>query len=96
MRHITGLVRPGGLFVTAALRRSTGYVVGGRTFPSANVDESDLEAVLARDFQDVTVSTRALTEHRSQGYSGIVLAAARRRTAAPPAAAAQSVQPGSA
>ncbi len=39
MRHITGLVRPGGLFVTAALRRSTGYVVGGRTFPSANVDE---------------------------------------------------------
>ena len=95
MRHITGLVRPGGLFVTAALRRSAA-TPSAAAFPSANVDESDLEAVLARDFQDVTVSTRALTEHRSQGYSGIVLAAARRRTAAPPAAAAQSVQPGSA
>jgi len=80
MRHISGLVQPGGLFVTAALRRSTGYVVGGRTFPSANVDETDLEAVLARDFDDVTVSTRALAEHESQGYSGIVLGVARRRT----------------
>nr|BFE73306.1 hypothetical protein GCM10020092_066070 [Actinoplanes digitatis] len=34
MRHITGLVRPGGLFVTAALRRCRGYTVGGRSFPA--------------------------------------------------------------
>jgi DNA integrity scanning protein DisA with diadenylate cyclase activity len=43
-------VRPGGLFVTAALRRSTGYVVGGKTFPSACVDESDLRRVLEPEF----------------------------------------------
>ncbi len=45
----------------------------------------------------MTVSTRALAEHESQGYSGIVLAAsaATDRGRHPPRAA-QSVQPGSA
>ena len=78
MRHITGLVRPGGLFVTAALRRSRGYVVGGRTFPSANVDEHDLDAVLADEFAERAVEVRHLDQHAAQGYSGIVLAWGRR------------------
>lgn len=82
MHHITGLVRPGGLFITAALRRSHGYVVGDRTFPSANVDEHDLAAVLAHDFEDVSITTRELPAHHSQGYEGIILATARRRSAA--------------
>ena len=42
MRNIAGLVAPGGLFITAALRRCSGYVVGGKVFPSACVDEDDL------------------------------------------------------
>lgn len=50
MRHIAGLVEPGGLFITAALRRCSGYVVGGKVFPSACVDEEDLRRVLERDF----------------------------------------------
>jgi hypothetical protein len=78
MRHITNLVLPGGLFVTAALRRSRGYVVGGKSFPSANVDETDMEAVLARDFTQRVVEVRHLDQHAAQGYSGIVLARARR------------------
>jgi NNMT/PNMT/TEMT family protein len=78
MRHITGLVRPGGLFVTAALRRSRGYVVGGRSFPSANVDEDDIDAVLAPHFAERSVEVRHLDAHRAQGYSGIVLAWGRR------------------
>ena len=40
MQRIAGLVRPGGMLLVAALRRSHGYVVDGKTFPSANVDES--------------------------------------------------------
>jgi hypothetical protein len=77
MEHISGLVRPGGVFVTAALRRCRHYVVGGKRFPSADVDEYDVHAVLTRRFEHATVEARRLAEHSAQGYSGIVLAWAR-------------------
>ena len=77
MDHIAGLVRPDGVFVTAALRRCRHYVVGGKRFPSADVDEHDMGAVLARRFSHATVEARRLAEHAGQGYSGIVLAWAR-------------------
>ena len=83
MRNIAGLVRPGGLFVTAALRHSTGYVVGGKTFPSASVDEADLRRVLAPDFDwdDGVLDVNDLSAHRSHGYTSIILASVRRRAA---------------
>ena len=77
MEHITGLVRPGGVFVTAALRRCRHYVVGGKRFPCADIDEDDVRAALARRFAQPTVEARRLAEHAAQGYSGIVLAWAR-------------------
>jgi hypothetical protein len=78
MRHICAYVRPGGLFVTSALRHSEGYRVGERWFPSANVDAHDLRVVLAAEFERATVETCELAEHTSQGYAGILLASARR------------------
>jgi NNMT/PNMT/TEMT family len=80
MRNICGLVRPGGLFVTAALRRARFYTVGDKRFPSANVDEHDLRAALAPAFGplDAAFEARALDAHPHHGYEGIVLAAARR------------------
>ncbi len=80
MRHIGGLVEPGGTFITSALRNARHYVVGGKRFPSACVDEHDLRRVLDPCFDGV-VESRALAEHAAQGYEGIVLAAARRRSA---------------
>ena len=77
MEHIADLVRPDGVFVTAALRRCRHYVVGGKRFPSADVDEYDVQAVLAPRFAHATVEARRLAEHAAQGYSGIVLAWAR-------------------
>lgn len=79
-RNIASLVRPGGLFLTAALRRSRGYKVGSRFFPSANIDEDDLRAILAEDFRNDTieVEVREVPEHRGQGYAGILLARARK------------------
>ena len=77
MEHISGLVRPGGVFVTAALRRCRHYVVGDKRFPGADVDEYDMHAVLARRFEHPTVEACRLAEHAAQGYSGIVLAWAR-------------------
>ena len=76
MRNITSLVQPGGLFLTAALRRCRAYMVGGKRFPSANVDESVLRAVLERAFGRATVETRMLAEQESHGYRGILLAGA--------------------
>jgi hypothetical protein len=83
MRHIAGRVRPGGVFITAALRRSRGYAVGGKRFPSADVDEHDLRAVLEPEF-DCAIEVREVPEHARLGYEGIVLARATRR---PPASA---------
>lgn len=81
MRHITGLVQPGGLFVTAALRRCRGYLVAGRTFPSADVDEHDLRAVLRPEFGplDGSIEVRQVAQESSHGYSAIVLCWARKR-----------------
>jgi hypothetical protein len=80
MANITALVGPGGLFLTAALRRCTAYVVGDKRFPSANVDEHDVRHVLARGFSP-RVQVRELEGHEAQGYWGFVLARARRREA---------------
>ena len=81
MRHIAGLVEPGGLFITAALRRCSGYVVGGKVFPSVCVDEEDLRRVLQRDFdwEDGVVEVCDLSAHRSHGYTSVVLARVRRK-----------------
>ena len=72
MGNITGLVRPGGLFITAALRRCSAYVVGDKRFPSANVDERDLRRVLEPCFRP-SLEVRHLAGHDAQGYSSIVL-----------------------
>ena len=81
MRHISGLVEPGGVFITSALRRSRAYVVGGKRFPSADVDEHDIRAVLQPQFEAASGSIEVceLDGHEAQGYSGIVLAWRRRR-----------------
>jgi hypothetical protein len=81
MSHISDLVAPGGTFVTAALRRCRFYLVGGKPFPSANVDEHDIGAVLEAAFggEPGSIEVRDLPEHEALGYSGIVLAWARRR-----------------
>ncbi len=82
MRNIAGLVEPGGLFITAALRRSTGYVVGGKTFPSACVDEGDIRRVLEPEFDwdDGAIEVGDLSADRAHGYTSIVLARVRRRS----------------
>ena len=81
MMRIAGLVRPGGTLLTAALGRSHGYLVGGKTFPSPNVDETDMRAVLEPCFgrANFAIETCELAEQGSHGYASIVLARARRR-----------------
>jgi len=79
MANITGLFRPGGLFITAALRRCSAYVVGDKRFPSANVYERDLRRVLEPGFRP-SLEVRQLAGHEAQGYASIVLGWATRAT----------------
>ncbi len=84
LRRIADLVRPGGLFLTAALRNSSGYTVGERTFPSACVDEDDVRRVLAPDFDcdGGAIVACELSAHRAHGYTSLVLARVRRTSPA--------------
>ncbi len=59
MANITDLVGPDGLFITAALRRCRSYVVGGRRFPSANVDEHDVQPGPGAGLQPARARPRA-------------------------------------
>lgn len=80
MARIAKLAQPGGLLLVAALRRSSGYRVGGKIFPSADVDERDLRAALAPHcrLDSLRIECRELPEHAAQGYAGIMLASGRR------------------
>jgi hypothetical protein len=76
-RRIAALVRPGGTLLLAALRRSRAYHVGGKSFPSADIDENSVHAVLrACGFASVEVVACALEDVAAKGYSSIVLARA--------------------
>ncbi len=81
MHRIAALVPPGGLLVVAALRRAHGYRVGGRVFPSANLDAADLRHVLTPSFPDLRVETRTLPTQERHGYGGILLARGHRSAA---------------
>jgi hypothetical protein len=80
LRHIAGLLAPGGLLLVACLRRCTAYHVGARSYPCAGVDEDDLQDWFADP--DLGLRLRRLEvapvpRQRHLGYAGIVLAAAR-------------------
>ncbi len=80
MRNIASLVAPGGTFWTAALRKARSYSSGPHSFPSANVDENDIQAVLELDFlaETVHVEIRELPDMKDHGFEGIILAHARK------------------
>lgn len=74
-RNIASLVRPGGLFLTAALRNCSKYRAGPRFFAATPIDIPDLRGILAQDFRtdSLQVEARELHEHAEQGFSGILL-----------------------
>lgn len=81
MARIAGLVAPGGMLIAAALHRCRGYRVGGKVFPSANIDENDLRAVLEPCFgrENLTIEVHALPDTAAKGYAGILLVRGRGR-----------------
>ncbi|HKZ69059.1 MAG TPA: guanitoxin biosynthesis pre-guanitoxin forming N-methyltransferase GntF [Anaerolineales bacterium] len=77
MANILSLLKPGGLFVTAALRNSQWYRVGQNYFPSADVNEHDFERLFAShsfDMDSLTIQVENVPSHATLGYESIVLA----------------------
>ena len=77
MANVLDRVEPGGLLLTAMLRRSHGYRVGDVTFASADVDEGDLRRLVRARWGTVdgAVEVHQLRDQPDHGYAGIVLAA---------------------
>jgi NNMT/PNMT/TEMT family len=78
MARIANLVRPGGMLITAALRRTSGYLVGDKLFPSAGVDEDDLRRILEPIFgsENLVIEVCDLPDASAKNYASIVLAQA--------------------
>ena len=79
MHNILSLLAPGGLFVTAALRRCCAYHVGPKRFACADIDELDLAGVLfdsGVEPRHLQLEVQRVGLHERLGYDSIVLAAA--------------------
>jgi hypothetical protein len=77
MRHIAGLVRPGGCFVVSALGGSRGYRVGSHWFPGAAVTAEDVLAFLEEaGFGEIDRRERAVPDRADQGYGSVIFARA--------------------
>jgi len=79
MERLSGLVKPGGTLIMAALRGCNGYKVLGRMFPTTCLDEEDFNRVLPRlGFDERTMVVRAvpITAWVEVGFDSICLIAA--------------------
>ena len=86
VRNIVRLLAPGGLFITAALRRCSAYRVGGAHFACADIDEHELaDALLASGIEraGLQMEVHRVGLRERLGYDGIVLAAATAQAASP-------------
>jgi hypothetical protein len=77
-------LKPGAPFAAAFMKNSTGFEVGGHTFPAVRVDEGDIAQCLSDlrcDIQELA-AIRSVTPLRS-GYDGMILVLG--RAGGPPA-----------
>lgn len=80
LRNILGLLAPGGLFITAALRRCRSYRLGHERIACADIDEQELAAVLfeaGMEPAQLQLEVHRVGLRERLGYDSIILAAAR-------------------
>ena len=74
MRHLSGLVKPGGTLFQVAMRDCRGYAVLDRHIPAVPVTEADFAAVLPAcgfDPARTTITPVRVSEWREHGFDGI-------------------------
>ena len=81
MSNIANLVAPGGMLLISALRNANYYRVGDVLFPSAGIDEDDVENLyrsLGFDPDSLEIATELVSELSDSGFDSIILAAGRK------------------
>jgi hypothetical protein len=79
VRHLAGMVAPGGTLVLSACGAASSYKVGERQFPCSGVTGEDvLSALTGAGFREVDLRVRSTPAHTEQGYSSVIFARARR------------------
>jgi hypothetical protein len=76
-KFVNALV-PGAPFAAAFMRDSSGYVVGGQSFPACSVDERDVERCLTGVAHIADIQLVESDDLRA-GYLGMIVATGRRR-----------------
>jgi hypothetical protein len=78
MFNIASLVRPGGKFITSALKGAHSYSVGRKIFPAVNLDEADFAwGLITAGCKPESIYIRSIPADRpSRYYQGLMLATA--------------------
>lgn len=80
LANITSLLKPGGLFVTTALRNAKYYELAERRFPAVDINEEDLKKVLITlGFQRDSIVFRTIKAYPYRGYDGMIFLRAKKR-----------------
>jgi hypothetical protein len=72
-RSFVNSLKPKAPFAAAFMRNSSGYRVGGSSFPACSVDEDDVRAALAPVAGGVTIHT-VESKNLREGYCGMMVA----------------------
>ncbi|MEP7288970.1 MAG: guanitoxin biosynthesis pre-guanitoxin forming N-methyltransferase GntF [Chloroflexota bacterium] len=83
MRNVATLVAPGGVLIISALRNAEHYQVGPHKFPSANIDEHDVQQLFQALGFDTTASdveVATVPEWDNEGFDSIIVARGRKLT----------------
>jgi NNMT/PNMT/TEMT family len=81
MLNILSLLKPGGMLIMSALRSCRWYKVGDNWYPSANLDENDLQSVLeftGFELNQTCIETWEVPDQEHRGYDKILLVSARK------------------
>ena len=79
VRHLAGMLEPGGTLVLSTCGAANSYKVGERVFPCSGVTPVDvLSALVSVGFYEIDLRVRSTPAHAAQGYSSVIFARARR------------------
>lgn len=75
--NIFNLANPGGVILLGALRNCKEYRVGTHYFPSANVNEKDMEKVILESklaIKDIQIEVKDVAECKTEGFTSTLFA----------------------
>jgi NNMT/PNMT/TEMT family len=81
MRNTLSLLKPGGLLIMTALRKCRWYRVGANWYPSANLEEHDLQSMLrisGFERSETSIEAREVPGQEDRGYDSIFLVSGRK------------------